>query len=607
MIDMQKAAVRILHSAGREYVLPVSRDRLSLRIRVETGRAGKCRLVYWNRYREERYAREMLCIGRDGAWDTYEAVIGFDGPARYIRYYFEIEADGERIDVDEYTVAGAPFAGRYFEYFYASPGDVFALPAWAKGAVYYQIFPDRFHDGDTGNDPAGAMPWGSPPDRDHFTGGDIRGIIQKTDYLADLGVDIVYLTPIFHARSNHRYDTTDYLKVDPRLGTEDDLKELAERLHAGGMRILLDGVFNHCGVDFEPFADVLARGEKSPYRDWFFVNNWPVTVSLGNYESVGDYKWMPKVNLSHPGARDYMLDAAAYWVREAGIDGWRIDVADEVDYLFLASLRERLKSIKPGVIMLGECWKGAGRLLQGDRLDSVMHYRFRETAVDFFVKGSIDTTALDHMLHHLYTAYPGEVSHGLYNLLDSHDTERFLTLCGEDARIFKQAVAFQMTMPGAPAIYYGDETGMTGGNDPDCRKCMEWDTEKWDRDILGWYRMLIGLRRAHDALRYGDFASNLCLPGAYGYVREYAGKRVYVALNHTDAPQTVRLPLYESPGSPLTGALPPGEAYTSLPIAPGERFHHDDIHGYRGKLTVTLAAYETKVILSPEGEMGKGA
>jgi len=600
---MKKAT--IIHHTGRDYVLPLSREELSIRIRLETGRAEECRLIYWNRYREDtHHTRRMICVSRDGVWDTYEAIVEFEEPARYIRYYFELDADGEQVKVDEYAVAGAPFAERYFEYFYTNPGDVLTLPWWAKGAVYYQIFPDRFRNGDPGNDPKGVKPWGSAPDREHFTGGDLRGTIDKIGYLADLGVDIVYMTPVFAARSNHRYDTTDYMTVDPGLGTLSDLKELVAKLHDRGIRVLLDGVFNHCGVDFAPFRDVLENGEKSEYRDWFFVADWPVDMDRVNYESVGDYKWMPKINLSDPGARAYMLDAAAYWVREADIDGWRIDVADEVDYLFLASLRERVRSVKPDAVLLGECWKDAGRLLMGDRLDSVMNYRFRETAIDFFVTESIDTKSLDRMLNHLYTAYPGDTAQGLYNLLGSHDTARFLTLCGEDSARYRQAVAFQMTMPGAPAVYYGDETGMTGENDPDCRKCMEWDTRKWDHEIYDWYKQLIALRREHGALRYGDFGSIFCGPGVYGYVRSYAGQRVYVVLNRTDEERTVTVPLYEEAGSVLTEVFPGNGWYQSVPIDGGDQCHNGDIREYRSKAAVTLGPYGTRVIACAIGTGG---
>jgi len=595
--------MRVRHNAGREYVTPLSRERLCLRIRVEAGQADRCILLYWDRYREdEKKSLPMRCASRDGVWDTYEAVLCSDGPTRYFRYYFEIETGTKRVFVDEYAIAGVPFAGRYFEYFYTNPGDVAALPGWARGAVYYQIFPDRFRNGDPSNDPTDVYPWGSNPDREHFTGGDLKGIIDKVGYLADLGVDILYLTPIFHARSNHRYDTTDYLRVDPRLGTEEDLKELTRRLHERGMRILLDGVFNHCGVDFAPFRDVLEKGEHSRYRDWFFIEDWPADIDRCNYETVGYYRWMPKVNLSNPEATAYMLNAAAYWVREADIDGFRIDVADEVDYLFLASLRDTVKGIKPDAILLGECWKDAGRLLLGDRLDTVMNYRFRETAVDFFVRNRIDTAALDKMLNHLCTAYPGETHLGLYNLLDSHDTERFLTLCGGDRRRYMQAVAFQMTMPGAPAVYYGDEVGLEGENDPDCRRCMVWEPDRQDWEIYGWYKRLIDLRKKYPALRWGDFSSNVCAHGVYGFCRAYEGTRAYVVLNRMPEEKTVDIPLYEEPGSTLLEALPGERAYRSAAIGKGDRFHHGDIRRYQSAVRVRLSPYDSKVILGPEGK-----
>lgn len=195
------------------------------------------------------------------------------------------------------------------------------VPEWAKGQVYYQIFPERFKNGDTANDPEGCVPWGTPPTPENYMGGDLKGILEKLPYLRSLGVDCIYLNPIFQGDFNHKYATTDYFHVDPAFGTEEDLRELISQLHASGMKLLLDGVFNHTGIHFPPFADLLEKQEASAYRDWFHVTKFPIETTPHHYECVGAYPYMPKLNTANPEVREYILSVMEYWIREFHIDG----------------------------------------------------------------------------------------------------------------------------------------------------------------------------------------------------------------------------------------------------------------------------------------------
>ena len=357
----------------------------------------------------------------------------------------------------------------------------------------------------------------------------------------------LYLTPIFRSPSNHKYDTADYFEIDPAFGTKDDLRRLVDGVHARGMRIILDGVFNHCGYWWDKFQDVVRNGEASPYRSWFFIHSYPVDAGRQNYDCVGHYKWMPKLNLADPDARDYFLSVGRYWLQEFHIDGWRLDVADELPTAFLEAFAAEMRGWKPDCILLGETWGDAGRLVNGNRLDSAMNYLFRDAAVAWLAKDALPASEFGCRLNRGLALYPGETNLRMYNLLDSHDTARFLYEAGGDKARLRLAVAMQMTFPGSPAIFYGDEIGLSGPNDPGCRMAMQWDGEKQDRQLLNWYRQLISLRLASDSLTDGDCRTVLADDGAnvYAFSRWVPGEQTLVILNAGAAPWRGRLPIPE--------------------------------------------------------------
>lgn len=406
--------------------------------------------------------------------------------------------------------------------------------------MFYQIFPERFANGDPSNDPPSVRPWGGKPAADSFFGGDLQGVIDHLDHLEALGVDAIYFTPLFESPSNHKYNTRDYMKVDPHFGTNEKLKELIDACHARGIRVMLDAVFNHAGSTFPPFLDVLEKGRESRYADWFHIREFPPAVKDGRptYETFAFVPEMPKWNTEHPEAKAYLFNVVRHWT-SMGIDGWRLDVANEVDHRFWREFRQLVKSINPDAYILGEIWHDPLMWLMGDQFDAVMNYPFTTAVLDFVVHRKLDAQGFARQLSRLLASLPSRVHHHAFNLLDSHDTPRLLTLCGGNRAKMKLATAVQFAFPGAPCIYYGDEIGLEGGHDPDCRRCMEWDPAKQDRGLFDHYRALIRLRKRHPALRTGEFRIRSADPGGtvVAFDRFNERERLMVVLNNGETPQ----------------------------------------------------------------------
>jgi len=421
-------------------------------------------------------------------------------------------------------------------------GSLYPVPDWVKDAIFYEIFPDRFFNGDPTNDPPNVEPWGSPPTRKNFFGGDLQGIIDKMDYLEWLGINAIYLTPIFAANTNHKYDTIDYYRIDPHFGDLNTFRSLLQNAHNRGIRIILDAVFNHVGIGFWAFRDVLERGEASPYVNWFFIEDLPVTMTpKPNYVTYENAHYLVKLNIYNPEVRRYLYDVACYWTRE-GIDGWRLDVPFLMNHRFWKKFRRVVKEINPELYIVAEIWKRATSWLQGDECDGAMNYRLRSLILDFFIYKKLDASIFDQKLAALREEHPGETAYTMLNLLGSHDTPRFLTLCGGDKELFKVAVAFLFTYVGAPMIYYGDEIGMTGKNDPDCRRTMIWDPALQDQSLLEWHRQLIHIRKMHLALRRGTIRKVYASGDVYAFERRYGTDCCLVILNRGVEAQTIKLP-----------------------------------------------------------------
>ncbi|HHA4365583.1 glycoside hydrolase family 13 protein [Enterococcus faecium] len=394
----------------------------------------------------------------------------------------------------------------YFRIPYFHQIDRFTIPEWVKETVWYQIFPERFANGDKANDPEHTLPWGSKdPDREDFFGGDLQGVRDHLDYLTDLGVNGIYFCPIFKATSNHKYDTIDYYEVDPAFGDKKLLKNLIDEAHKRGIRIMFDAVFNHMGVHSPQWQDVLKNGEKSIYKDWFHIRFFPVdsyqmtdlpeTAENIPYDTFAFTPFMPKLNTANPEVQKYLLDIATYWIKEFDIDGWRLDVANEVDHHFWKKFREAVTEIKPDIYILGEIWHSSQAWLQGDEFHAVMNYAFTDSIKDYFAKKKITASQMVSGMNHQQMLYRDQVNEGAFNLLDSHDTARILTLCQGNKELMKSVMAFMFLQKGSPCIYYGTEIGMTGEDDPDCRKCMIWEKEEQDLELFGFIKELVSLRK----------------------------------------------------------------------------------------------------------------
>ncbi len=457
-------------------------------------------------------------------------------------------------------------------------------PDWVRDAVFYQIFPDRFARSPSLPKPTNLQPWGTPPTRYGFQGGDLIGVVEKLDYLTDLGINALYFNPIFQSAANHRYHTYDYYHVDPLLGGNEALRQLLDAAHARGIRVILDGVFNHASRGFFQFNHILECGPESPYVDWFRIKGYPLyaydTSHEPNYAAWWNLHALPEFNTANPTVRRFIMDVARHWI-EFGADGWRLDVPAQIDDDdFWREFRQVVKSANPEAYIVGEIWVNeqdhtAERWLQGDQFDAIMNYGFTAACIGFLVGDWLDPTLvegqghepvrpldapafadrIDTMLHR----YAPEIVQVQFNLLDSHDTARYLTLARDDKRLLKLTTLFQMTYPGAPSIYYGDEIGLRGGRDPDCRRAMPWDPAQWDIELFDFFKKVIAIRHVHPALRRGDYQqlyADASL-GVYAFLRQTAEERIVVVLNNRDVPYPPQVPVqgHLVEGTKLRGLL----------------------------------------------------
>lgn len=423
-------------------------------------------------------------------------------------------------------------------------------PDWVKNAIFYQIFPDRFAKSDTILKPGNFEPWESDPTLDGFKGGDLVGVMEHLDYLQDLGINAIYFNPIFQSASNHRYHTHDYFQVDPLLGGNDGFKKLLKTAHQRGIRIVIDGVFNHASRGFYPFNHIIETEGSSPYIDWFNVHGFPLNAygGLPNYDCWWNLPALPKLNTKNPQVRKYIFDIARYWINE-GVDGWRLDVPFEIDDDgFWQEFRLVVKSTNPDAYIVGEIPFIAQRWLHGDQFDAVMNYQLTHAALAFFGGEKIDfPLAVDMMglemvqpinaeqfarrTQELLEIYPKECSYAQLNLLSSHDMPRFLSLVSNDTQRLALAYLFLLTYPGSPCIYYGDEIGLNGGHDPMCRKSFQWDLNVWNHDLHDSIRDYNNLRQALPALRTGGYNILHTEGQVFAFLRQDETDKVIVVIN----------------------------------------------------------------------------
>ena len=559
------------------------KDRRTLVITLRTAKRDchLCKIHIFPRTDPEKVCgTEMKCILRDRLFDYFRIEIRFSKVARYQKYYFELSDGTASWYLNSWGIYETEPSDGYFEFLYANRTGIVQVPEWSRGQVFYQIFPERFCNGDPGNDPADCAKWGSDPTRENYMGGDLRGMIKKLDHIMDLGAECIYLNPVFEADFNHKYATTDYFKVDPMFGTTEELRELIAKAHGMGIRVVLDGVFNHTGIHFKPFEDVLEHQERSEYREWFYITEYPVRISHHCYECVGAYKYMPKLNTANPEVRRFILSVMEYWIREYQIDGWRLDVADELNDAFIAGIKAAEDRVLPDALLLGEVWEDASnklaygevrKYLCGTELDSAMNYPFRE-ALLHYVCGTWPAEEMAERMASLKENYPPDAFYATLNLLGSHDRPRLFTVLGgapdkdsmtdEQMREYRLsegqkglakgrlwlAVLVQMCSPGVPCVYYGDEAGVEGYTDPYNRSTYPWGHE--DPDTQAIYHNAMALRQRFPMLVNGGFEPFSAGPDVYGFWRtpaagdDEAGERICVLVNRSLSDvHEVRLPM----------------------------------------------------------------
>ena len=436
-----------------------------------------------------------------------------------------------------------------------------AIPDWFFGGVMYQIFPEKFKNSNPKLNPENVLDWGTKPTRLGFQGGDLYGVIEKLDYIKNLGVNIIYLNPIFLSGSVHKYDTWDHFKVDDNFGGDEALTLLIESAHAINMKVILDCSLNHVHPRHFAFQDLIQNGPDSKYKDWFTVFDYPIRLKYrphlysqtykvgwdGNEEEYKEYldktfsetkvpveifeddgpiceptykSWwgvpdMPKVNYSSTEARKWALEVTEHWIKNFDIDGWRMDVAKEIDTSFWREFREIAKKTKKDILLLSEIFGDTSQWLQGDMFDGTMNYSFRENMIDFFANKNMKPDEFSESLAHLYSMYSFEAITSCQNLLSSHDVKRFLNRCEKIEDVYG-AIFFQATFPGIASIYYGDEIGLDGGDEPNNREPFPWnDDSNWNMPLQEITSTLMNLKNSNSILKYGTFE---LIPSSQGVV-----------------------------------------------------------------------------------------
>jgi len=484
-----------------------------------------------NDYAPLREQAPLWLYAHDGSADYWAADLQLHPPR--LRYRFGLDTANGLCWFGWDGLRDEPHPRGSFEFAYLAEGDQPDSPDWARGAVFYQIFPDRFARGKAAHRKGPVESWNSRPTPKTFLGGDLDGIVERLDYITSLGADALYLTPIFTAPSNHKYDTADFFSVDPDFGGNDALHRLVAALHERGMGLVLDGVFNHVGATWPPFVDVLKRGNRSPHASWFYFQGKRYETWATNVASL------PKLRTSEAAVREFVCDVGRFWVKEYGIDGWRLDVANEVDHGLWRAFRAAVRAVNQHAFTVGEIWEWALPWLRGDQFDSTMNYPVRSAILRYAgagrvaapLEGTLDGEGFLNAVDRVRAAYPEPIHDLLYNLIGSHDEVRPLTALEKDRDSLAVAAALLFALPGIVSIYYGDEVGMYGANDPFNRAGMVWETSRQDEKILALFRRLGALRKELAVLRSGDYQRLGHQDGVAGFARGSGDERVVVVAN----------------------------------------------------------------------------
>ena len=585
-------------------VNPLNPHRIEFKTRVHKNDLDEVYLLIDNQ------KHDMKKITEDNSFCYYQYFYEMPKSQTEFKYAF-VYKDGD----NTWYMNENGYSSQHYDFAYSAEIiEPFYTPDWVKDGVIYQIFPERFANGDKANDPdfseeyykdvnippaPGQLlrkykpyyhliedwydidgltksPYHQPdkdgyqPEYNSYYGGDIAGIHQKLDYLVDLGITIIYFNPLFKAKSNHKYDAADYMMLDPHFGTNNEFKEFVDDCHARGLKVIIDCAFNHTGETFWAFDEASIDCKDSEYYDWYEFHKCPVPKT-GNftpsdyYECWWDFGEMPNLNydltlanpeensikditLAHPNMPvvNYVLDVADFWIGEMDIDGFRLDVPNEVPFWFWKLFRERVKSLKPDAWLVGELWSNAVDWVNNDYFDSVMNYAyFKDPVQRFFNMRQCTAKTFDRDLKPGRLSYPTQAAQTMMNLIDSHDTFRYLETAKGEVAALELAALFQMTYVGAPHIWYGDEIAMMGKHDPDCRRPFNW---KYRNDIkavnlLEYYQKIIQIRKDNIALRRGSFQTLLAEGMVYAYEREFKDNKLFIVINNDSIEKLIELPV----------------------------------------------------------------
>ncbi len=538
-MTMNKAA--IFHRPLSEYAFAISENEYAFRLRTAKDDLKYVKFGFADRATmTPKFTfdiREMERIFSNKYYDWYEITLKSD--FERIAYYFELNDGTETVYYYGDCFSDEWDAERpdYFQFAFNLRVDRMEVPEWVKGAVVYNIFPDSFADG--------ARHISGEPSETTYKGiscrsnlgGTIKGITENLDYIKGLGFNVVYLNPFFVAGCYHKYDLIDYFHVDPCRGTDEDFKEMVDKAHSMGMRVLIDGVFNHTSSDHEFFKDVLEKGKASQYFDCYYElgsdnPKFPGHHEMPQYTCFAYVAHMPKTNTANPFLKDYFCKAGKYWIEKFDVDGWRLDVANEVDDAFLRAFRDAVKSVKKEAIVLGEIWENASHYVNGHMMEGAMNYDFRRYLMQYIAKESIDTEEFAARIENMLLRYPRQAVYSQLNLLDSHDVSRFYSVCDENLDKMEQAVLLLLTFPGMPSIFYGDEQGLTGITEPEYRRPMIFEDK---HPLFEIYKKLLALRNDNKAFGHGNFRTVVAKDGLYGFERNFGNESIRVFINGTDA------------------------------------------------------------------------
>lgn len=543
----------LMHSTKQNYCFGISKYSFKIRVRFDKKDDIKNVFAVYGSldFYKKQYKKPLEVELIDEFYKYYTGIISYNDPR--ISYVILIELkDGSSYYLSE---EGLSINYDFSYYFYSSftlsylnEIDIIQNNKVFNGNIFYQIFPERFCLGDNSKDKSYInRDWyslalkGSNNNciQDTFIGGDLSGIIKKLDYIKDLGVNTIYMTPIYKSSTNHKYDVEDYFDIDPMFGNKKIFKTLVDEAHKRNMNVVIDLVFNHSS-DLNPlFLDVKEKGKNSKYYDYYMVHGEIVKNDPINYETFGpEVKNMPKLNSNNFLEMDYFVEVGKYYIEKFNVDGYRLDVANEVSHTFWQNFKLNLRKIKPDIILIGECWNDASNFISRNEFESVMNYPFLLVSKKFFIDNLYTPSTFAYKLNSLLARYCDNTNKMMLNLLDSHDVERYFNFVKGDFNLYFLSFVTLIVYPGWPMIYYGDEIFMEGGRDPDNRRGMVWSSPYFNNEKHTFFKNILLLRQKYSSLKDGE--TKIYSKNNLVYIERFNNKeKVTLILNHSGGTKNI--------------------------------------------------------------------